>query len=353
MNGNPSLAVVVPSFNGGNDTLRCLAALKKSVGAKLAVIVVDNASTDDSVLNVRKQYPSVAIVEEQTNTGFVGACTRGFTEAQKCGASYVAFINQDCFVADNCLSELVAALQNEKEAAAAQALILLDQDREQVNSAGNCIHYLGFGFSDREGEKITSGALVPYLKAPRQVTYASGAALMVRTADVKTLGLFPEAFFMYHEDLDFGWRILLAGKKSVLVPSARAFHRYEFSRSANIKYYYGERNRLIVLLQNYHWLTLLLMFPAWFAMEVGIVGFALFKGWLPLKVKGYLYIVVHFSELMKERARRQKTRTVKDSEVLRHMSGSVRYQAVAATPLYFVNPFLEFYYLLIRAIIFW
>ncbi|MFA5954726.1 MAG: glycosyltransferase family 2 protein [Patescibacteria group bacterium] len=347
------LAVVVPSFNGGNDLERCLEALMLSDYDNLEIILVDNHSSDVGVQRARAKYPTLNIIEHENNLGFTGACLRGYEEAKKIGAVYLALINQDCFVEASMFSQLIDYLEAHSEATAAQPLILLDQNRDVVNSAGNCIHYLGFGYSDREGTNMNSTAMQRYLKEPRRVAYASGAALVLKMLDLNQFGLFSEDFFMYHEDLDLGWRISLFGKQSVLVPSARAYHRYEFSRSTRIKYYYGERNRLIVLLENYHLATLLLIFPAWFVMEIGVVLFATLKGWLPLKLKGYLYVIVHFSEIMKERSRRQSMRKTKDRDVIRTMSAVVEYQTVPSLPLRIVNPLLAGYWRIIRSVIFW
>ena len=83
---------------------------------------------------------------------------------------------------------------------------------------------------------------------------------------LKEVGLFDEEMWMYNEDQDLGWRVWLAGYKCVLAWDAVIYHKYEFSRSIS-KYYWMDRNRNLSIFKNYHFLTLILIFPAWLAME--------------------------------------------------------------------------------------
>ena len=95
---------------------------------------------------------------------------------------------------------------------------------------------------------------------------------------------FNEDLFIYHEDLDLGWRLWLQAFRCLLAPQSVVYHKYDFSRSIS-KYYYMERNRYIVSLQNYKVATLIILLPAWLAMELGLLAFSLFSGFWKDKLK--------------------------------------------------------------------
>jgi len=349
----PQVTIIIPSYNGSEDILSCLESVTRSVYNNFQIIVVDNASTDNTVDLVQKNYPKVKLIEQDTNTGFTGACLKGFTEAQKLNSEYIALINQDLTVDTNWLSVLVAHLNEHSETVAVQPIIFLAQDKTVIHSAGNKIHFLGFGFTDQSGRSIGDTRAYKYTKEPKEINYASGAAVLLRMKDLEQIGLFSEEFFMYGEDLDLGWRIRLIGKKSELVPTAKAYHRYEFHRSTRIKYEYGERNRLINLITNYRWLTVILIFPAWFIMESGILFFSLWKGWFILKIKGYMYVIVHLDKILEERRRHQKMRLAGDRKISEDFASQVHYQEEPSVILKAVNPLFKLYWFFVRLVLWW
>lgn len=349
----PSVGVVIPSYNGRADLERCLASLGLSTYPRLSVLVVDNGSADGSATMVREQYPLVTVDALAANRGFAGACNRGAGAFLARGFDYVALLNQDVVVEPGWVEPLVQYLEAHTDTASAQPLILLLNDRTVVNSLGNHIHYLGFGYAGGNGLALADSRAQRFLNAPTDITYASGAAVVLRAAHVRELGLFQDEFFMYHEDLDFGWRVRLAGYRNVLVPASQIYHRYDFHRSGPLKYEYGERNRLLVLLENYHALTLVLLFPAWLIMEVGVVATSLLRGWFGKKARGYAYVIVHWPEIRRVRRARQCQRRCSEREVVKTFAGDIRYQDNAPLLLSLVNPFLRAYWAVVRRCIVW
>lgn len=351
-NGRPAVGVVIPSYNSRGDLEICLNSLKSSTYQNLAIAVVDNASGDDSASYVRAAWPRVILLEQSYNTGFTSACNRGVSELKKLGVKYVMLLNQDTTVEPRWAEPLVEYLEGHAEAAAAQSL-LLRADGVTINSVGNRIHFLGFGYAEGDGLSVGDSRAQKFLRGPVEINYASGAAAMIRMTIIEQLGLFQDNFFMYHEDLDFGWRVRLAGYKSVLVPASRVYHRYDFHRSSKIKYEFGERNRAIVLIENYHFLTLLFIFPAWLIMEVGVVTMSLLKGWWPEKIRGYFYVIKNLSAILETRKRHQAMRTAKERAVVAGFSGVISYQEEPSILLRAVNPLFSAYWRLIRLLIVW
>jgi len=163
-----------------------------------------------------------------------------------------------------------------------------------------------------------------------------------------------ERLFMYHEDVDLGWRMRLAGYHILLDPLAVVYHKYSFSK-AKYKFYYMERNRLVVCLQAYRLATLLLFFPAWLVMELGIIAYAAKNGWLKQKLKGYWWIIGHWPSIFSRRLDYQfKLRRIKDRLIIKLFTGSIEFQEVSYFPLtYVVNPLMRAYLWLAQKIIFW
>lgn len=349
----PRVGVVIPAYSHQEDLGKCLKSLYANPIKGMHVVVVDNASTDDTVAYISEHFPQVTLIEEKQNRGYVGGVNRGWEYLQKKGVDYLMILTQDVMLASGWAEPLLRELEAHPDVSAAQPLLCYQNNHEQINSAGNMIHFLGFGYAYGDKQNSTDPDLATRLAGPSDVVYASGGAVMLRATHLQEVGLFQDDFFMYHDDLDLGWRIRLAGYRSVLVPQSRAYHRYEFHRSTKIKYRYGEQNRLVVLLENYHWATLVLIFPAWLFMEVGVVVMSLAKGWLPEKLHGYNYVIRYLPKILQTRKKHQALRRRKEKDVVRDFASGIYYQEAPNPFLRIVNPVLGVYWRAVRGVIFW
>jgi len=171
---------------------------------------------------------------------------------------------------------------------------------------------------------------------------------------LKKVGLFDEEFWMYNEDQDLGWRIWLTGSSCVLAPEAVVYHKYEFSRSIK-KYYFLDRNRIIAMLKNYHWATLILILPAFVLMEIGLIFFAYQNGWFYEKIKVYNYFLnlINWRKIMAERKKVQELRTVEDRQIVKMFSGQIWYQEIGETRLKVANVVFNAYWKIVRVLIRW
>ena len=346
------VGVVIPCYNGRQYIQSCLQSLQESDSSGLVIVVVDNASTDGSVDYIENEFPEVTLLRQKQNIGFAAACNRGFNELIKRRVKYIMLLNQDTVVERGWEKPLVQCLESNSSVMAVQSL-LERGDGQTVNSVGNRIHFLGFGYSEGDGRSLADTRVQRHLKQPMEIDYASGAAMMMRIEDTERLGLFQENFFMYHEDLDLGWRIRLTGGQSMLVPASRVRHLYDFHRSSKIKYEFGERNRLIVILENYHAMTILLIMPAWIFMEVGILAMSFINGWSVEKMRGYYYIFNHLPDILKRRRICQAARLSSERKVVSGFSGAIYYQENPSPLLKIVNPVFRLYWRLARFLILW
>ncbi|MFA6604875.1 MAG: hypothetical protein WCS88_02690, partial [Patescibacteria group bacterium] len=150
------------------------------------------------------------------------------------------------------------------------------------------------------------------------------------------------------------WSLSMLGYDSYLIPNSIVYHKYEFKRSMNL-YTYFERNRLWVMLKNYKLGTLILIFPAWFIMELGQLGFALVNKRFLEKIKAYsfLFSAKQLSLLMGKRKNIQSKRLRSDRQVVGHFKGLILFQPLDIFLLKIANIFFFIYWRVIKLFIFW
>ncbi len=317
----PRVCVIIVTHNGRQFLSDCLSSLARVdyPSEQWSVVVVDNASGDGSVAYVRQMFPSAQVMGLRHNAGFAAANNVGLREAISRGCDFAFLLNQDTVVTPGFLREAVAVAETDPTIAAVQSKLLL-HGTSLVNSWGNEIHFLGFGFAG--GHRQPDQAL-----SVREITYASGAAVLLRCAALQRVGCFMEEFYMYHEDLELGWRLWLSGYRSMLAPQSVAYHKYEFSRSAG-KFYWMERNRFLVLYALYRWRTLALISPLIVAVDAGLLLESFFRGFWrqAFAAHGYFFTPAAWRQVRQLRRRVQKLRQVPDRAIVKRFASRIKFQ---------------------------
>lgn len=355
---SPRVAIITVSFNHARflpkwgSALALLDYPRESV----KIFLVDNASTDDTIkvaeqLDVRLPFE---FIKSPTNTGFTGGNNLAIRRAMDEGFDFVFLLNPDTQVTPDFLSKLTEAVGSNKPIGAAQPRLMLEQDRETVNSVGNAVHFLGFSFSVGNGEPWEK--LDGQFRRPvHDVATVSGAAMLLSVEALRRVGILDDTLFAYHEDLDLSLRLRLAGYRTVLVPASVVYHHYEFSRSIR-KFYWMERNRLWVHLKIFRIPTLILIAPATLVVEFGVLLMSIRSGWFlhKLRAYGFYFSARRWADLLKKRREVQRLRRVKDRTITRTMVATIGYQEVS-NPLvkYVGNPFMTIYWMIVRSLIVW
>jgi len=277
----PRVAVVVLSHDAARFVDGCFGSLRRMErqGLEVEVLAVDNASSDGTARIIRQRYPEATVVETGANLGFAGGNNAGIRLALEGGADFVYLLNPDTEVEPAFLPEAVAVAERFPRAGAVQSLLLLASEPGLVNTAGNEIHFLGFGYC---GSYRQPAEAVP--PEAREIAFASGASVLYRATALREVGFLDETLFLYHEDLDLGWRLRLAGWRNLVAPRSVVRHHYEFTRSPR-KYYFMERNRYLVLMKNVRLRNLFLLAPFLLLAELGLLALAALSGWLPQKLR--------------------------------------------------------------------
>lgn len=321
------VSVVIVAYRSGDALLRCLASIDENA----EVIVVDNAGDVGDL-------PGVEVVRPGRNLGFAAGCNLG---ARHANGEVLLFLNPDTIVAPGAISKLVGALADRSVAMAMARLRLLAQP-ELLNSSGNVIHVTGLAWSGGYGRPAIDVA------EPHEITYASGAAMAMRTDVFRDLGGFREELFLYHEDLELGWRARMHGYRIVLVPGADVFHDYSYSRNAE-KSYYMERNRLVFLLSAFSGRLLLLLAPILLAAELALCARAAREGWLRAKLDGWVWCARNSRGILTMRRETQARRRVSDRELAALLTPSVDPGMLPASRvLRLTNPLVARYWSLAR-----
>lgn len=342
--------LIIASFNGQKYWPDLLPALAKEqyTDFDLEVLVVDNNSTDSSVEYIKAHYPQFTLIKLPNNSGFVGANNVGYEYAKKIKAQYIYLLNQDTIINTGWLQPLYVFAKKNKFGSL-QSKINLWPESRKINTLGNPIHFLGFGYSWKMGELDTHDYPV------RKINYASGAGVFISMEALEKLGyLFDDSMFLYLEDLDLGWSLQLLGYDNYLIPESQIFHKYQFNKSYQQVYWF-ERNRLWVCLKNYHILSLIVLFPAWFLMEFGQLLFAVRNHYFSKKIKAYSFIFSFkgWRKLLQKRRLIQSKRVRKDRQVVTNFSGQILFQPLANPFLKLANIFFNIYWQIVRLLIFW
>jgi len=352
----PKIVISILSYNGEQHLLNCLQSISNIDYSKNAydVIILDNASSDSSIQIIKNNYPEYRLIESKVNTGFAGGNNIVWQIARNLKADYLLLLNQDTIVEPDFLSKLVSMAETDSTIAACQSLMMLWHKKDLINSYGNALHYLGFGYAGGYLSKKPELSIAQLNQAV-DVGYASGGCVLYRMSALERVGLFDEEFFAYHEDLDLSWKLRLAGYRVVLAPSSVIYHNYEFSRSIK-KYYWMEKNRFVVFLTNYKLLTILLMLPMALITEIGLFLFSIKSGFYIHKLKAYLFFLKPQSwhYLKKRRQFINSMRVVSDQKILLYMTGKILFQDIQNPILtHIFNPICNIYFKLIKEIIYW
>ncbi|ODS42959.1 MAG: hypothetical protein MSIBF_06805, partial [Candidatus Altiarchaeales archaeon IMC4] len=252
---DPLISVIIVNYNGKKYLGTCLSSLKKQTYSNYEIIVIDNASSDESIEFVRKTYPKIKLIVNDKNYGFAKGCNIGIKSAK---GEYIAALNNDTEVDKHWLEELVKVIETNDAIGSCASKLLFYNERDTIDSVGMLLLKDGGGVNRGRNEKDMG----QYDKSEEVFGAPAGGALY-RKKTLDEVGLFDEDFFMYSDDTDLAWRIRLNGWKCMYVPTAVVYHVYSGSTSgfSLFKLYYGERNRIFTAVKNYPYSYLIVSVP--------------------------------------------------------------------------------------------
>ncbi len=217
------VAIILLNWHGWQDTLECLGSLEQLDYANYSVLIIDNASTDDSVVRIQTAYPDIPIIINERNLGFGGGCNVGIRHALQQGADYVWLLNNDTIVEAHTLTAMVEVAEADPTIGAVGSVLYYMDEPEKVQAWGG--GYVNFWRAEARHH---------FAPAPEhRLQYLTGASLILRRAALEQVGLFDEQFFMYWEDVDIGFRLRKGDWRMAVAEKSCVRHKVSASLGKN------------------------------------------------------------------------------------------------------------------------
>lgn len=243
----PKTSIIIVNYNGEKFLPKLLNSLKKTRYSNYEIIIVDNASADNSIEIIEKNYPKIKLIKNKINRGFAGGCNDGI---KSCSADseYIVILNQDMYAHPDWLLHLVKIAEADKKIGVVGYARLVPES-DKIETLGNeCINKNLAKF-----RKIGTGRnLKNYLdKGTIEVAFCIG---LIRKSVLNDAELFDEKTFAMYEEVDLCRRIKDAGYKIVVNPKSKVWHfgSQSFKKTSTFRIYYSYRNRLRYVLKHNH-----------------------------------------------------------------------------------------------------
>ncbi len=232
------VSVIIVNWNGAGTLARCLAALTQQTLRDFELIVVDNASTDGSTLDLEKKFPALHLQVERLprNVGFAAASNMGAKHARN---KWLAFLNPDAFASPDWLENLLDATISHPEFSFFASRMIQAEDHSKLDGAGDMYHISGLAWRHYYNKPANQ-----FGDAMEEVFSACAAAALYAKDAFWRVNGFDEDFFSYNEDVDLGFRLRLLGLRCLYVPASVVYHvgSATLGKKSDFAIYHGQRN---------------------------------------------------------------------------------------------------------------
>ena len=247
------LSIITVNFNGLKDTCALIESIP--FNENMEVIVVDNASKENEASVIQKRYPLVKTIRSDKNLGFAGGNNLGIKAAK---GKYLFLINNDTIFKDFSIQALIDRLKSSPNIGVVCPKIRFVWNNNPIQYAGYTPlsnitvrnRAIGYGEEDK-GQYDTS----------HPTPYAHGAAMLIKREALEKVGLMPECYFLYYEEIDWSMIFTHTGYEIWYEPACTIYHKESQStgQSSPLRTYYITRNRLLLVKRNwqgiYKWLA--------------------------------------------------------------------------------------------------
>jgi GT2 family glycosyltransferase len=309
MNKKSLISIIILNYNAGELLLNCINSLKKSTYQNIEILVVDNISSDDSHTKCKNQFPDIKLIQNKKNLGYCGGNNVGIKAAK---GEFIVILNPDTIVEENWLDEMFNAFDKFGDGLYQPKIISLNES-DIIQSTGNMIHAFGFGFARDKGKKI-----IKKNEEIEKIGYASGTCLFTTKKVLEKVGLLDEFLFLYHDDLDLGWRAAQIGINSYYVPKSKIFHAESYSLKWSAKkFYWLERNRKYCLKTHYSKDTYKKMSLSLILVDLSVWLFYISKGFVNAKISAELDILKNKKIIENKYIELEKKKIISDKELIK------------------------------------
>jgi len=243
----PHVKIMVLNYNGLAHIEKCLSSLEKTDYPNFSIQVIDNKSNDNSLIVIKTNFPSVELLEHNNNLGYGLAYDKAIKIYD---GEFFVLLNNDTEVDPNWLNPLVGRICADDKLAAISPKLLFTDHPQIINHSGGGMNYIGIGYDIRIFEPDQETNLEPI-----RVLFPSGAACLMRKSAYLDAGGFDLNMFMYHEDVDLGWRLNILGYHIECLPHAKVYHAFGGSslkeQGISFRDNLGYRHAIRSLIKNY------------------------------------------------------------------------------------------------------
>jgi GT2 family glycosyltransferase len=239
------LSIITINYNGLNDTCELIDSIP--FNNDLEVIVVDNASTQDEASIISEKYPHIKVIRSKQNLGFAGGNNLGIKEAK---GKYILLINNDTYFKEFNIDSLIERLESSDKIGIVCPKLRFAWGCNPIQFTGYTplstitVRNQAIGFGEDDHGQYDIATPTPY---------AHGAAMLIKREAIKKVGLMPECFFLYYEEIDWSMMFTRAGYEIWYDPACTVYHKESQTTGQNspLRTYYITRNRLLLVKRNY------------------------------------------------------------------------------------------------------
>ena len=239
------LSIITVNYNGIKDTCELIDSIP--FNNNMEVIVVDNASKEDEASIILERYPQVKVIRSSKNLGFAGGNNLGIKEAK---GDYILLINNDTYFKDFNIDNLIKRLDSSDRIGIVCPKLRFVWGNNPIQYAGYTpltnitLRNKAIGFGEEDKGQYNTAHPTPY---------AHGAAMLIKRKAIEKVGLMPECFFLYYEEIDWSMMFTRAGYEIWYDPSCTVYHKESQTTGQNspLRTYYITRNRLLLVKRNY------------------------------------------------------------------------------------------------------
>ena len=240
---NPLVSIILINYNGSTDTMECVESLTRVTYDNVKIIVVDNASTDNSVevLKQNLNYENVILVESPENNGFSAGNNLGILEARRLDSGYMLILNNDTLVEPGFIEPLLEVFDSDAQVGCVISKILYASEPDKIWYAGGTFNpwfcragHDAYNLTDNKVDEV------------KPVEFASGCCMLLSGTAIEYTGLMDEDYFLYVEDTEYSLRLRKAGFKLMYTSKSVIYHKVSASTKAgsDLSQYYTIRNTL-------------------------------------------------------------------------------------------------------------
>jgi GT2 family glycosyltransferase len=245
-----STEIIIVNWNNRRETLECLDAVNRQLAevSGATITVVDNGSTDGSASAIAALYPAVKLFPLTTNRGFTGGLAAALAGSR---SDHVVFLNNDAVPAEGWLRALVKAIEQAPEDVVSVGGKIVDPTATTIDFIGGILTFDGHAFQN--GFRYPLGSRAEPA-AGEEILFACGGNMISRRNALEALGRFDDDFFAYLEDVDFGWRTWISGRRVIFEPGAVVRHASSTTSNRLGDFERGvlfERNALQTAIKNF------------------------------------------------------------------------------------------------------